>query len=840
MPTAPRTLPGAAARTYNVASTWEKLAVLSEEQERVVDLVSQHCAERPLPKHVLDKVEPPTTAAAEGPLPETEAEPMAAEGSLEEAVLENSNQFYRWHSEVEAARVLETEEKHQEYAESLRGHIRALDELQEKVEGTLQLFEQLKGQHQDVASKSKALHDSCELLVAEKDRLVEFADALRDKLSYFDELDSLSAKFHSASLAVESEDFLPILRRLDECIAYVTMHPQFADSASYAGRFRQLQSRAMSTIRTKVNQILRHAADQVQAAIKEQPAASIGRGGGVGNGSADGASHPNPPSEGAETALLYVRFRATVEPGIKGLLQSLESRAQQPEYAQLMADCQRMYCEVRLQLMATLTEARIQQHRKEPLPTQTRNGWAALMQICQMEYQLFENLFPGRDPSSGALSPLIDTLADMLYETLRPAYIHLQDLAALCQLVDILQREILEEQLDRRGEAVALLRGVLQRTIADVQHRLTFRAQAFIKEVSGFQPKPDDLDYPQKLLAASTTGDGEIQADSDPADSRGALSPETAANGQASASGVTEKESGLESYKVWYPTVRETLSCLGKLYRCVEPRVFAGLAQDAVTACTASVQLASRAVAKKSGLMHGQLFLIKQLLILREQIAPFDADFSHVEKDLDFSHMRSHLRRILAGKASLFSLSANNAVVQLVSRGGPRILENQVDSKKELEKLLKVTCEAFIMSVTKASVEPLLSFITKVTAVRARSKHVTQNKVSGPQPPKTKPLREQAFAAPERLVEMVAKVRGALASDLPQAIKRMQLYLSNPATHKVLYRPIKSNIVEAHGQIQALLDSDYTGEEAAAIALPTPLELKNVLDGICPEEPAAS
>lgn len=41
--------------------------------------------------------------------------------------------------------------------------------------------------------------------------------------------------------------------------------------------------------------------------------------------------------------------------------------------------------------------------------------------------------------------------------------------------------QILEEQLERRGEAVSLLRGILLRTVADVQHRLTFRAQAFIK-----------------------------------------------------------------------------------------------------------------------------------------------------------------------------------------------------------------------------------------------------------------------------------------------------------------------------------------------------------------------
>lgn len=59
-----------------------------------------------------------------------------------------------------------------------------------------------------------------------------------------------------------------------------------------------------------------------------------------------------------------------------------------------------------------------------------------------MEHQLFEHLFPNQDFSGSALSPLVETLADILYDSLRPAYIHLQDLSALCQLVDILQREV--------------------------------------------------------------------------------------------------------------------------------------------------------------------------------------------------------------------------------------------------------------------------------------------------------------------------------------------------------------------------------------------------------------
>ena len=61
-----------------------------------------------------------------------------------------------------------------------------------------------------------------------------------------------------------------------------------------------------------------------------------------------------------------------------------------------------------------------------------------------------------------------------------------------------------------------------------------------------------------------------------------------------------------------------------------------------------------------------------------------------------------------------------------------------MDSKKELEKLLKATCEAFIMAATKLAVEPMLSFITKVTAVRVAA--------SAPGAAAGRPLREQARA----------------------------------------------------------------------------------------------
>ena len=56
---------------------------------------------------------------------------------------------------------------------------------------------------------------------------------------------------------------------------------------------------------------------------------------------------------------------------------------------------------------------------------------------------------------------------------------------------------------------------------------------------------------------------------------------------------MVQMESDLEAYRVWYPPVRSSLLCLSKLYGCVDPKIFNGLAQDAVHAATASVQVSA-------------------------------------------------------------------------------------------------------------------------------------------------------------------------------------------------------------------------------------------------------
>ena len=91
----------------------------------------------------------------------------------------------------------------------------------------------------------------------------------------------------------------------------------------------------------------------------------------------------------------------------------------------------------------------------------------------------------------------------------------------------------------------------------------------------------------------------------------------------------------------------------------------------------------------------------------------------------------------------------------------------------------------------------------------------------------------QAFASPAKVAEVVSKVNEALAGPLPTTISKLRLYLPNPQTYIILFKPIKSSVAEAHGQMQALVAADYAPEEAASIPLKQQDELSALLDSMC-------
>lgn len=75
----------------------------------------------------------------------------------------------------------------------------------------------------------------------------------------------------------------------------------------------------------------------------------------------------------------------------------------------------------------------------------------------------------------------------------------------------------------------------------------------------------------------------------------------------------------------------------------VQTRVFEGIATEAVNACTSALVDASKRISSKSPI-DGQLFLIKHLFSLKEQISPFDISFSFTEQILDFTSMKGIYR----------------------------------------------------------------------------------------------------------------------------------------------------------------------------------------------------
>ena len=140
------------------------------------------------------------------------------------------------------------------------------------------------------------------------------------------------------------------------------------------------------------------------------------------------------------------------------------------------------------------------------------------------------------------------------------------------------------------------------------------------------------------------------------------------------------------------------------------------------------------------------------------------------------------------------------ALVELVKHGAPSVVESQVNSKDQLERELKASCERYIATCTSYVVAPLLGLLPPNRAAEPAA--------STRSPPPLE-VYDAALGAAEAAFE--AQLRPAHA--------RMCAYLPDATTQCILFGPVGTNVLEACGQLQTHLNAagappEYAGRLA--------------------------
>uniref|UniRef100_A0A8C9R9R4 Conserved oligomeric Golgi complex subunit 3 n=1 Tax=Scleropages formosus TaxID=113540 RepID=A0A8C9R9R4_SCLFO len=695
---------------------------------------------------------------------------------LENDRIETAQQFFSWFSKLQSQMDQDEGAKYRRTRDDLGRYEEQCDAILADVDAALQHLDSLQKQYLFVSTKTGTLHEACEQLLKEQSELVGLAESIQQKLSYFNELENINTRLNSSTLSVNSEGFIPMLSKLDDCIEYVSSHPNYRDYPVYMTKFKQCLSKAMYLMKTHTVNTLQNLTGQL---IK------------------------------------------------RTLIEQIEQRSEKiPEYQQLLGEIHKCYLDQRELLLgpsitSTITDLTSQNNKDHC--ALVRSGCAFMVHVCQDEHQLYNEFFCKPTPK---LDELLEKLCLSLYDVLRPLIIHVIHLETLSELCGILKNEMLEDHVQNNVVQLGAFEAVVKQMLEDVQERLVYRTHIYIQtDITGYNPAPGDLAYPEKLemmekIAQSLKEEQMRLASPDTSFSDVQLEDTEVRKASSLGTRLQATISPADLHGMWYPTVRRTLVCLSKLYRCIDRAVFQGLSQEALSACIQSLLKATDIIVKSKTQIDGQLFLIKHLLIMREQIAPFHTDFAIKEISLDLKKTRDAAFKILNPKTvpKFFRLNSHNAILEFLLEGTPEIKEHYIDSKKEVDRHLKSSCEQFIQQQTQLFVGNLEEFLTKVSALK------TMAIQGGP----TYNLSQQPWAQPAKINDIVMATYRVMKTKLPGTLQSMSLYLANKDTEFILFKPVRNNIQQAFQKMHALLQEEYSGEDLQIIACPS-MEQVNLL-----------
>ena len=816
------------------ASDWERYGEgLSLRQEEALAAVRQAlAADADVPSMPTRSLQASASGAAEM---DTKARTVTTKTSAtasaptDPSALHTKTEFYQWFSDMEATRASEVEAKYKNHAEAVERQIDVCNKLLGDIGSVLDIFSEIKLSQRAISGRTDALKEQCDLLVSERERLTTISGSIKERLDHFDRLEELSSLFHApVSASSDPQRILRGLEELDSSLEFTSKHPEYLESSKYRAKFKNLQARAMSLVKSYFQESVAFAIAECKASAVLVGGAERSAGDTSNSDShrgVDGVAGGNSDARGGDMTIQNVKFRAVAEPRLRELMAGVCSHGDREAYRQLLRDCSSAYCKARFELVRYGVLAAMQEvtaaagaaggggrapdgaPSSPPATSATTvveiltGGSEVVSRTAEAEIQLYRHIFQGTSHAQAAsmLAPLFDSMCILLAAVMEPmVYSTLaNDVHGLCrinaQLVDLIRHETLGAVFDVPS---------LGKLVQVVEQMIIRQAKR---------------DWKRGLVDATVTLDATLLEPSDAEFVRAATAPldvgacrerrrpepfEPVARGIRMMTAVQASVSGQQAIEL----VREIVpGLLDVVHRASEPEVCGAAAAASGLFASGQSEVDGRAHTGQSE-AYGAIFALRQLCLLSQclnslHVSELDAELGDGVGGNAKGGDQGGKRGLVSSLSSRIPLLASLSSLASRSSQGAASLSG-AGLKAMLDKKTVVAREFCILTCAQDATNPLLSFLTKVTAA----------KVSG-----REQIKSHAFATLDRVKQLSSDVRAAIEGPLVKNIALLHMVLPDPELD-VVVGAIRGNLEDAQSQMQDILRAEYAPAEVEEIA----------------------
>jgi hypothetical protein len=552
----------------------------------------------------------------------------------------------------------------------------------EQADVVLSMLSHIKDGFEAVGEQTHTLQARCNALQADEARMAALADEIRDTLQPFAYLPTATRLLNvPGSDLVLQPVYRELLDRVEALLLFLEQHPDYRDAEVYTRSYRQCMTKALTLIRVHFNTALRQVGADVSSKISS-----------------------NALNQNTHAALLYTKFRSlasTMEPLLRRLHEASRSHV---EYESLLNDCLSSYFATRKALLtSTLGNSFKEFSVIKELDHFATSAVSFMRSLTADEHDLFRAFFSDIDVS--LFTAFQAMLATSLTDAMTPRITVETSLTRLCEVCASLQAQCQPED----NQLGLDLSPLFSPTLALLEMRIAALSRSAIAStITGYAPTEQDLDYHGKLLRRQRNR---------PSISRTGSVGTSLAPSSANISVMDDTEtvqSGLQGSSVdWYITLRTSIALLSKIYRLVRSSLFDALAHEVVRGCLSSLLTAASAIRRKNQ-AHGQLFLIRHLLLLKDQMAGFELEHVSETAQQDASEGLTASLWNAAAKGDIFSPSAlyslaSSGLSKLAAGTLSRPVENMQDARLELDDQLQLAVNQVTTSCAEGITHPLRS-----------------------------------------------------------------------------------------------------------------------------------